>query len=241
MSRRLTSEIACVYDELGRTLGELRARCGSIYESTHTLESMMTKQVVIGAVVSAIAMFMWGWFYWTVLPMPVGIWKKQTTAEQVALANDLVKHLKEDGVYFLPRPEEGVDDESDPASPFYTRHKEGPLAHIYYQKAGSDPMAPATFAFGFLHVLVANVMLAVLLASMRKSFCCYAARVAFVAGIGLFAGFWIEMSRPIWFHHPLQYAVFSWGYHISVWLIGGLILGAIVKLKADNLASVATE
>jgi hypothetical protein len=198
----------------------------------------MSKQVIIGATASAIAMFIWGWFYWTVLPMPAGIWKTQTSSEQVALANDLVKHLKEDGVYFIPRPEEGVDDESDPKSPFYTRHKEGPLVQIYYRQAGADAMAVSTFAFGFLHVFLASWMLASLLAALRNSFCCYAARVAFVAGFGLFAGFWIEMSKPIWFHHPIEYAVFSWGYHISVWLISGLILGAIVKAKPGELPTV---
>ena len=191
----------------------------------------MKKQVVLGAVVSAFAMFTWGWFYWAVLALPVGIWQDQTTAEQTAVTDALNKLLDEDGVYFLPRPEEGVDDESDPDSPFFKRHQAGPLVHIYYRKAGSDPMAPSTFAFGFLHVLVANLMLAGLLATLKNSFCCYSARVALVAGIGLFAGYWIEMSRPIWFHHPFGYALYSWGYHISVWLIGGVILGAIVKDK----------
>lgn len=196
----------------------------------------MKKRVAIGAVLSAVAMFMWGYFYWGILPLQSGVWQESTTADQLALSEALGKHLADDGVYFLPWPEEGVDDQSDPNSPFYKRRKDGPLVHIYYQRAGAEPMAPATFAFGFLHVLVANIFLACLLAILKNGFCCFGARVAFVAGIGSFAGFWIEMSHPIWFHHPLSYALFSWGYHISVWLIGGLILGALVKVPKAKAA-----
>ena len=197
----------------------------------------MKKKIVFGTFASALVMFVWGWFYWTVLPMPLGVWQQPTTAEQVALNEELTKHLKNDGVYFLPTPEEGVDDESDPNSPVFKRYKDGPLVEIYYRKAGADPMDPSRFVFGFLHVFVASLMLACLLAAFRNSLCCYGARVALVAGIGTFAGFWMELSRPIWFHHPVGHALFSMGYQISVWLIGGAILGVIVKLKKPKAES----
>lgn len=192
----------------------------------------MAKRIILGAVIAAIAMFFWGAFYWMVLPNVFDISVTLPTAAQTSVTDALKPHLKDSGVYFVPSPVEGEDKADDPNSPWMKRHQQGPVAQIFYQAAGVDPMAGSTLGLGFIHTLLCTLFVATLLALLKKSFCCFWARWAFVIGMGLFVGVWGELRQVIWMYHSFGYEFFNACYDVSTWTIGGAILAAIVKCPA---------
>lgn len=202
----------------------------------------MVKRVVIGTLLTAPIMFVWGALYWMVLPLPFDVLRPLSTDRQIRLGEQLNEQLTRDGVYSLPIPEEGVDKPDDVNSPFMQRHRSGPLVFIAYRRAGLPPMAGSVFALGFLHDLVCAAFMAGMLAFLAPILCCYGSRVALTTSLGVFAALWTEGLSWIWMHFPLDYQVFNGVYHATTWLVAGLVLGAIVKRSecATQKTGVAT-
>lgn len=190
----------------------------------------MALRVMSGAVLAAIAMFFWGAFYWVFLGNVLAVDITLPTADQVAIAESLKPTLRQSGVYWIPHPVEGDDRDDDPNSPWIVRHQQGPVAHIFYQTQGIDPMSNSTLGLGFLHTLVCALFVGGLLAVLKTSLCCYRTRWGFVIGLGVFVGIWGEMRQVIWMYHSFRYELFNACYDISSWMIGGAILAAIVKV-----------
>lgn len=195
----------------------------------------MALRVVLGAILAAVAMFFWGAFYWMVLPTPLDVAISLPTADQVAVAAALKPVMKQSGVYWIPAPEEGVDNGDDPNSPWIVRHRQGPVAHFFYQSQGIDPLAGSTLGIGFLHTFVCALFVGSLLAILKAALCCYRARWGFVMGLGLFVGVWGELRQVIWMYHSLWYELFNACYDISAWAIGGAILASIVKTPKPKM------
>lgn len=197
----------------------------------------MFLRIALGTLLSSIAMFVWGAIYWTALFLPMNVTRNLSTEQQGTLIEALQPHLTSDGVYFVPSPDPAIDESDDAAATWIKRHQQGPIAQIRYRRSGIDPMSPKTLIAGFIHNLACTGFVAWLLASLRRSFCCYAARLGFVVGMGFFAGLWVEMRTVIWMYEPLDYQLFSAFYDISAWLVAGLVLAAVVKAPRDALTA----
>jgi hypothetical protein len=150
------------------------------------------------------------------------------------VADTLKKNLPESGVYRSPFPEKSrVEEDRDAAQKEFTeKHKEGPVVQIIYRKDGVDPMSPAMFAGGFVNMLVSSLLIGLLLKLALPGLGSYSSRVLFVFVAGVFAVVAIDLSTPIWFHHPWDLPLFNALYHASSWLLAGFVLGAVIRPRS---------
>lgn len=181
-------------------------------------------RLVIGSVVAAIALFFWGFVYWTKLPFSGQVMKampgQESYMEQVKSA------VTETGVYLIPGGDE-VLTEAAAAE----RFREGPIATVIYRREGSEPMPPTTFVYGFLHMLVSALIAGiVVMTSGRRTFF---GRVMLIFWIGLFTAVWTEISDVVWYYFPWNYCLLKMGYHVSACLILAIVLGAILQPAAE--------
>lgn len=197
----------------------------------------MAFRVTAAALLASIGMFVWGAVFWMVLPIQFDAARRLTTDQQIAVVESLKPLLPADGAYWIPSADQAVDQADDPNAPWIQRHKQGPIIQIMYRQSGLDPMNPVQLVVGFVHTLICNILVATLLAWLRKSFCCYGARLTFVVALGLFAGLWVEIRQVVWLSYPLDYQLFNTAYDLSAWLVGGLILAAVVKAKPSDVVA----
>lgn len=181
------------------------------------------KRLLLGSFLAALAVFAWGALFW------YGPGTNQLFTEihdQDALAEDLRAQLRSDGVYRLPW---------DPHDMKATqaRHREGPIATIHFQRQGVETQGAGYFAgtlgLGFLHMLVAILLLAFALAAIAPGLTRYRDRARCVVLFALAASIFANLDQPIWWDQ-------TWGFHLvhglydfGAWLIAGLILAAFVQ------------
>jgi hypothetical protein len=187
------------------------------------------KRLVIGSLVAAVVMFFWGFVFWQVLPAKFAVMKGVPNDAEVMEV--LKKNLPESGVYLAPYPDEAAlsGDNKAAREELAKRHEAGPLVQITYRKEGVKMLNPLVFAAGFGHFLLSALVGALLLQFALPNLPSYLCRVGYVGLLGLFAGLFIDLSTPIWFHHPIVFPAYNFAYHATSWLVAGLVLGAIVK------------
>jgi hypothetical protein len=181
----------------------------------------MRKGMLVGSLLSAVAMFAWGFLFWTT---PLG---KATLAHGVdsERAQEALGQLfPADGAYFVPDRSEGESQES-----WIGQHRRGPLALVFIHRAGADPMQPIVFVNGFLHMLITCVVIAWLLGKAVPALPSYGARVGFVLLAGFAATFWGHAGDPIWFFNPWKYHLMAMFYDLVAWGLAGLILARFVR------------
>jgi len=189
-------------------------------------------RLLIGAVLSSIVLFVWGFAFWVISPLRFGVLR--TIPNEEAVIDALKKNLPETGVYLSPFAEESrfKEDREAAQKELAEKHKEGPLVQIIYRKNGIDPMSPVTFAAGFANMLVASLLIGLLLKLALPGLASYSSRVLFVFVAGVFAAVTIDLSTPIWFHQPWGLPLFNALYHASGWFLAGLVLGAVIRPRS---------
>ncbi len=173
------------------------------------------KNVVVGSLLAALAMFVWGFVFWGANPLaPIG-----SPDDDSALREALVSSLPGPGVYFVP---------SFDSDDFALKHASGPIARIFFQRDGAPVMNPVIFVFGFVHMFVITLLLSFLLAFAGAYAATYRRRVMVVGVAGLAAAIWSNGGDVVWFYSP-------WAHHLSVMLydfvafvLAGLILARFV-------------
>src|SRR5262249_12899656 len=107
--------------------------------------------------------------------------------------------------------------------------QEGPSMTIIYHKEGMDAMSPAYFAVGYVQLVGSALFAAVLLSLAAPSLRAYSARVGFVALLGLFAAFAVNVAEIVWYSHPWQWPLMVAVFNASGWALASLVLGAIIR------------
>lgn len=179
------------------------------------------KAIAVGALIAAMAMYVWSFVFWSVLPQPQQV-AGRAARDEAALRGVLRDALPEAGVYFVPH--------FDPQDTdgFAQRHLEGPLATIHFQPQGQAPLRFTVLATGFLHFFACALGMGGLLrlfAGARG----YLLRVVFVAAVGLLGAVSAHLAAPIWFLQPWPFHLLNTAYMAGEWLIAGLVLAAFIK------------
>lgn len=209
-------------------------------------------RAIIGAVVGAIIIFMWGFVSWTVIDLYGDV--IEPVPNEPALVEQLTRQLDHSGVYVFPMPPEegaaapapsssagngnGDGDGAASAEPAPTpqklweqRHRAGPIGTIIYQREGAPPMAPVIFVRGILINFISALIVCVLLLGAGGWSRFYLGRVLFVLFAGFFAAFAVNAVQWNWFYHPDAYAVMMMVDVVIGWGLAGLGIGLIVKPK----------
>jgi hypothetical protein len=186
-------------------------------------------RLLLAMLLSAIAQMVWGFVFWTSLPITNTMMETMQNEEKVAQV--LREELLVSGTYVLPNPNCDAMSSDDPEvkNAFIARHKEGPIVMINYRKEGLDVMSPMVFVMGFVHFALASLLAGMLLWLASPSLPSYFARLLFVTGLGLFATVALQFSNPIWFHVPWKFTLIHSGFDVVCWLLSGIILAACIR------------
>ncbi len=147
----------------------------------------MIKKRLLGVLLAAIAMFVWGFAYWAGLGAIVRPFKNLSAEQETAVIEALTATETKTDVYYIP----GIPPAADTAAndAWMQQHQEGPLAGIIFINEGKDPMAAGMMIQGFLHMLLTAFGPAVCLCFASSRLPTYGKRVLFSGFLGLLASF----------------------------------------------------
>ena len=180
-------------------------------------------RLVIGSVLAAILIFVWGFVFWTVLPHPSWGFKPIPAEHLEEFNYDLA--LLEPGTYVSPYHGQLP---GETAEEMATRHEISPIVLLNVDPDGAPMMSPVTLVQGFLHGLLAASMMGVLLMLAAPALPGYSERVKFVIVAGLFCALWAQPNHTIWFNRSCGVTTWYCIYDVVTWALAGLVLAYFV-------------
>lgn len=175
-------------------------------------------KTVIGIILTAAALFMWGYVFW-VFAIPDSA--MQEVSDNAATQKMLQEHFPAEGMYFIPG--------GDPADPAWAElHSRGPIAMVSVT-AGRPPAGALVFAKGFVVEIFIAALIAWMLALAAPSLPGYSQRVIFVCIAGMTATLLSHGRGMVWFGATADWVFPTAAYDLVGWLIAGLILARFIR------------
>jgi len=187
------------------------------------------KQVAIGGVLAAVAVFLWGFAFWAT-PLSYNAFNHTSPETESQVAAALRSAGLADGAWQIPDPMAGGD-----AADMARRYADGPIVSMHIRNAGVPMMNPMVMLNGWLHMLVTFSLLALLVHGLRNRLPTWRDRFRLVAFIGVIAAIYANLGNPVWFYQ-------SWTHHglIALYdLVSYLIAGAVIAWAVRPDASAA--
>lgn len=182
----------------------------------------MLGRIFLGAALGAIVMMLVGFIFWGGVMAPFSVVQPiSNEAAAVAALNDAIL---ESGVYVYPFPDMSSDTDA-----FVEKHLAGPVMQVFFIKEGVNPQSPFTFVAGLVHFFVSALLLGALLYLALPRLTSYDYRVLFIFLAGVFAAVSVNLSNPIWWHHPWGFHLYSAAFNAVGWLLAGLVMAWIIK------------
>jgi len=188
------------------------------------------KKTVMGVVIAAVVLFLWGFVYWGFGPYRTMIW--QQASDDVVAGEALREQFPTDGTYFVP----GAGHDQATAEELYLR---GPVAFVHMISASGRPMFEMSIMIqGFILNLVVIILIAILLRQVASALPTYSQRVRFSALAGLTAAVLIDCGDAVWWQIDWPWMLYNGFYHFTAWLITGLILAKFVDPGTEPIVAV---
>lgn len=188
------------------------------------------KNLLIGSLLAAVAIFLWGFVFWAVFAELDTV----SSDAEIALQSALSEHVPETGTYLIPSLRE---DQAE----YTLRHLTGPTAMLFVRKSGSAPMSLGSFGLGLLHEFIFALLIGALLRMAWSALNTYGTRVAFVTLAGVTSAFWADLADPIWWLHPWGFHILNFVYAAIAWAIAGLILARFAAPQEVERTPLAEE
>ena len=182
------------------------------------------KNLLIGSLLAAVAMFIFGAVYWSSPLLGAGA---RDIDDDAAVQAVLRETFPETGIYWVPGA--GLY-EKDPER-YAALHEAGPVAMINIVQHPGSPMGASTFVFGFLHQWVVCFLIGLLLLTVSPALTTYGARVGFVTFAGLIMAVFVDIGAVIWWRMPLAFQLVNGVYNVFAWLLAGLVMASFVPGK----------
>ena len=167
----------------------------------------------VGIVVTALALFVFGFLYWGANPLPYATW---SDPPDWATAKAAVReHFPSAGVYRVPRPGEAPD---------------GVWAMIYVRHDMPQSLPdPGEMLKGFAHYLLVAGALALVLRRRGE----LGATVRRAAVLGVAAVVVVEGTDVAWWGYPLAWKLWGAAYHVLLFVLGALVLAWFLPERRD--------
>ena len=183
-------------------------------------------RILLGTLVGAVAIYVWGMVFWMVTPLPTMAIKH--LPQEASTMTMLQGQLGESGVYSFPGiTEEEAAATDDACALCMEKFKKGPVGVLFYHKQGFNPMSASVMGMGFgIDVLCALAGAWLLSAARLPGF---GQRLLFLIGLGVVAAISTHAKEANWmFHHP-QYAAIMSIDTIGSWVFAGIAMAGIIK------------
>lgn len=180
-------------------------------------------RILLGAVVAGIAVFLWGFIFWGVSPLPYSSLSR--TADDAAAGRALMTNLPQTGTYFIPSQHNAPEVQE-------ALFAAGPVAMIFFNREGKPMMSAMQMAQGLLHSIGIALIVAIALYLLGGGAPTYAERVRLVALVGLASALMIPIGNIIWWYYPASWQLWNALYQAVAWLIMALVLAHFVKPRA---------
>ncbi|HJU89482.1 MAG TPA: hypothetical protein VJ672_08825 [Gemmatimonadaceae bacterium] len=179
------------------------------------------RRILLAGLFGGLAAFIWGALSWGVLPFQTA--KFADIPDEGLIAESLKARLTEQAVYHYPSfPPASASAEEEAA--WQRRLQTGPvIPMLVYMPSGTKPL-PAALAGEILFDIAAATVAAWLLSLVLPRLAGFAARVGFVASLGILAALATHGSDWNWGMLPARYAVISSLDLAIEWLLVGLVL-----------------
>ena len=177
-------------------------------------------KLVTSSLLAALALFFFGFVYWTV--SPAGHAAMRMADDDAAVQAALSSVLTESGSYHVPG--HGEDEEAMAAS-----YEAGPLAVIHFQAEGRPMMQASTFVQALLHSFASALLLGFLMKLVLGSLPTYPCRLGFAAVVGGLCTLFAEGGAHIWWLHSGPYTLAVGLYDLLAFVVMGAILAAFIK------------
>lgn len=189
------------------------------------------KRVFLAAVLSGIAVFLWGAISHMLLPVGMmGVGHTGPADAEILAVMD--KNLDKPAVYMLPDYPEDRDLTQEEQDALMQRYSDGPTAFLVFQPSGMNPGYAMYFIWEILAGILGGFLAAfVVFKSGAEHFWC---KVGTVTIMGLFA--WVTISIPYWnwYRFPTSFTLGQGIDEVVGWFLGGLIIAWLVKPKQDH-------
>jgi len=173
---------------------------------------------ILGIGVTTIVLFIWGFLFWGVNPVPYQSWKQ--TADDEITQKVLKQHFPESGTYFIP----GINNEPSKLARLY---EQGPTGFVHINIEGRSQIDLKIMIAGFF---LNFTMIVLLLLLFRQADCRTMgdySRVSFLTGV--VAVVFINGGNMIWWLAPVSWEIWPAIYNFSGFLIAGHLLGWFLK------------
>jgi hypothetical protein len=145
--------------------------------------------------------------------------------------------LPERGVYFFPgmpetTPGMSKEDREAAMKVMDQKAERGPVGLVIYDPRGMGSMVPMMIV-GFILLLVAASLAAWFLQRSTAAAGPYLVRVTYCGMLGIFLSFAVYLSEWNWVGYPPDYTIGMIVDAVAGWLLAGLGIAAIVKMKKE--------
>ncbi len=179
------------------------------------------KRLILGVAIASILLYLWGFVYWGLGPYSSMVWKQ--AKDDVAAGKSLLQHFPEAGTYYVPA---STHDQETLERLF----QKGPIALVHLiSTTGRPVMDPSIMIQGFLLNLVVIILIGLLLRRVSASLPSYSSRIGFVFLAGITSVILIDFGDMIWWKISWDWKLYLAFYHVSAWVLTGLVLGRFVE------------
>jgi hypothetical protein len=175
---------------------------------------------VIAVLLASIAVYVFGFLYWGVSPLPYIAWK--ATPDDAAAQQALRQHFPVSGTYFIPSRKHSGEEQAK-------LFQQGPVGFVHIHRDGRPVHDVAIFIRGFILTVATSALIALILARTRTAFPDYTSRVGFVSLLGATASLLHEGGDTVWWALPEDWQSAKAAYNVGVWVVSGLVLARFVR------------
>lgn len=185
------------------------------------------KQIIIAGVVGGIILFIWGFFANVILPLHRS--SLYNIPNEGAVIELMRSTMSTPGVYIFPGMPK--DKQQSSMDAYTQQYQQGPIGLIVYRPSGADPTMGSQMIPGMIIFIISSLFAAWFLSRSTAVASSYFTRVIYCGMLGVFVSFFVYISSWNWFFYPLDYTTANVADSIIGWLLAGLGIGAIVKVK----------